>query len=619
MLGLIASDAEQHDAAAILIAHAIRIQGNVPLYCANLGLVLSRQGKLPQALACFRQALASKPNDAVTLAHAGRCLSRMGRFDEAIIALGTSLSLVSNAPTFHELGNALIAASRTEEAIACFQHAVSLEPRLADCYFTLGNLLFASGNWAGGADAYEGAILADQTQPEYYFNLGVVRTLQTLHPEAIRCYLKAVQLRPEYAVAHNNLGILYQKAGDKDQASWHYQRASEIQPGYSEAWYNTGALLQEQEEHEKACQVYRNVLSSPLTSLSLEAHLHNNLANGLLALGQPGAALDEYDRALALDSEAVEAHWNRAIVQLTLGRYKEAWAEYEWRLRQPDALVRQFSQPRWDGAPLGRRRLFLYAEQGLGDTLQFARFARLIHETNARRKDPEQGGPRVVLECQAPLAGLLKRLQGVDSVVGAGMPIPEFDVHIPLLSLPGIFGTTLETLSGQRTYLSADSKRRRQWRLHMARQAPGHLRVGLCWSGNPNHRNDRNRSLPAEFLNCLATIPGVAYYNLQINAQAMPNIDFRPLLRPLDDFEETAALTANLDLVITVDTAVAHLAGGMGRPVWVLLPMVADWRWMTERDDSPWHSSARLFRQTKAKDWRTVIDRVRESLMQLAA
>ena len=618
LLGLIASDADRNDAAAVLIAHAIRLQGNVPLFCSNLGLVLTRQGKLPQAIACFRQALAGKPDDPAILAHMGRCLSGMGRVEEAIIALGTSLSFHPEARTFQELGNVLIAAGRAADAIACFERAVELNPGLAESYFTLGNLRFAAGHWDRGADAYEGAIQADRGQPQYHFNLGVVRTLQERYPEAMQCYAHAVQLRPEYAEAHNNLGILHQKGGDLAQAAWHYERALEIEPGYPDAWYNTGSLLQEGGDHQEACAIYRNVLANPRLTASpaaLEGHVRNNLANGLLALGEPQEALAEYDRALVLHPEGVEARWNRAVARLTLGRYGEAWEDYEWRLRQPDVPRREFAQPRWDGAPLAGRRLLLHAEQGLGDTLQFARYAGLIP-----RKNPKTDRSRVILECQPPLTGLLARLGGVDSVVGEGLPLPEFDVRIPLLSLPGIFGTALETIPGQRPYLSADPVRSERWRIHMESHAPSPaLRVGLCWSGNPKHRNDANRSLPAELLTCLAGLPGIAYFNLQVEPKTLPTLDFTPLLNPLYDFEETAALTANLDLVITVDTAVAHLAGGMGRPVWVLLPLVADWRWLTGRDDSPWHPSAKLFRQTKAKDWRTVIERVKEKLQDLAA
>lgn len=614
LLGLIASQAGQFDAAAALIGQAIRLKGNLPLFCANLGYILRQQGKIPQALACYRQSLLGKPNDPGVLAETGRCLLALGKPEEAAIALATGIGLEPDAAAFQDLGAALRTLGKTADAIACFQHATALDPSLAESHFSLGNLLFANGEPDRGALAYRKAIEADGSRAEYHFNLAVVLTVQGNPNEAAACYGTAVRLRPDYAEAHNNLAILYQKSGCYQLAAQHYKRAVEIDPGYSEALYNNGSLLQDQEDHEEACRIYRRLLGH--CEPELERRVRNNLANGLLALGRPRKALAEYNRAIVLDPKAVEAHWNRAVALLTLGKYSEAWEDYEWRLRQPHARQREFRQPRWDGAPLNGRRLLLHAEQGLGDTIQFARFAPLA------QNDSRQPPSTVILECQQPLVKLLGTVKGLD-LVTAFDAAPEFDLHLPLLSLPGLFGLTLKHVSRNVPYLETAPDRLERWRRHIDGVSAGsRARVGLCWAGNPRHHNDRNRSVSPHLLDPLGALPEIAYFCLQQQPNGAPAIDFKPLLEPLDDFETTAALSANLDLVITVDTAVAHLAGALARPLWLMLPAVADWRWLTERDDSPWYPTARLFRQDRRtigmKDreeaWRPVIERVKTSL-----
>lgn len=359
-------------------------------------------------------------------------------------------------------------------------------------------------------------------------------------------------------------------------------------------------LLQQSNAFEQACREYRAFLRDQ----PKHAGAHNNLGNTLIAMGRPAEALRHFDRALSLDPGAAETRFNRAVAQLSLGHYQKGWRDYESRFHQPGHPGRRALAPEWKTQPLQGKRLLLYAEQGLGDTLQFIRFA-----------DPVQcRGARVTLECQPRLAKLLSRIPAIEAVMVKENPPPPLDFQLALLSAPQRLNITLETLPAA-PYLKAAPCLLEEWHAHLVRIAgPVPSRVGLCWTGNRRHKNDRNRSMPPSFLERLADIPGIAFFDLCPEAVDWPDLPLKPLRRPLVDFEDTAALIANLDLVITVDTAVAHLAGALGRPVWILLPYASDWRWLSGREDSPWYASARLFRQRQAGDWGEVLERVRQAL-----
>jgi len=331
-----------------------------------------------------------------------------------------------------------------------------------------------------------------------------------------------------------------------------------------------------------------------------------NLGNSLLALGRPEEAIRCYRRTLDDDPDSVEAHWNLGVANLLLGRFEEGWKGHEWRFRQKDARARQFPQPMWDGSPLRGRSILLHSEQGLGDTLQFVRYAPLV----------KQRGGHVILECQEPLYRLLAGVRGVDRLIARGRPLPRFDCHAPLLSLPGIFRTTLATLPGKVPYIRVAREEVGRWhRTIEARMgARSGLKVGLTWAGNPGHKNDRNRSLPAHELAALAGLDEVVFFGLQKGSAGGCGLDTIDLLEPASDFLDTAAILLNLYLLISVDTSVAHLAGALGKPVRTLLPFAPDWRWMLGRDDSPWYPSMKLYRQIRRKDWAEVLERVKMGL-----
>jgi hypothetical protein len=328
-----------------------------------------------------------------------------------------------------------------------------------------------------------------------------------------------------------------------------------------------------------------------------------------------GGGLEEavscYRRALELKPNLVEAHANLGVTLLRLGHYKEGWSEYEHRLEYL-SLSRRFSKPRWNGERAEGRTILIHGEQGFGDALHLLRYALLV-----RRRS---GAKRVLLEARAPLARLFAAHSGSDLEIvsggsSAGSTMPPFDCHVPLMSLPLALGL-FEPLPMSHAYLTADADLRQSWRTTLG--APPTMRVGLAWAGNPEHRSDRRRSLSPETLAPLLECPGLQFYSLQIDrpsggfSEESPLIDLTP---HITDFADTAAFVAELDLVITVDTAVAHLAGALGKPVWMLNRFDSCWRWFLNRDDTPWYHSMRQFRQTSRGDWAGVIERVRDALL----
>jgi len=334
----------------------------------------------------------------------------------------------------------------------------------------------------------------------------------------------------------------------------------------------------------------------------LEAH--NNMGNVLMDLDRFDAAAACYTKAISLKPDDPGAHKNLGIINLLLGNFDIGWPEYSWRRLEDDPLlkVRAYSQPLWDGEDLTGKTIFLYPERGLGDAIQFVRYLPMVRER----------GGHVVFDVPLPMVRLFEDLDGVNVMVKSGVSIPPFDYHAPLLEMPRQFGTTLDTFPQAAAYLSADKELVETWAERLGSKQG--YRVGLVWAGNPSHFNDRNRSIDPELFRPLIEVPGVSAFSLLVGRDGEAARVFGQAITDLaggfTDFAETAAAIANMDLVISVDTAVVHLAGAQGTPVWTLLPLNPDWRRMLGRDDSPWYSSMRLFRQEKRMDWQSVLKRV---------
>ena len=508
------------------------------------------------------------------------------------------------AEAYGDLAILLYQVGRLGEAEEACRQVIEKQPASAEAHANLAAVLLAQGRYAAAEAAAQAALALQPDYAEAHNNLGNALERLERFEQAEASYRRALALRPDFALAHHNLGNVLERGRRWPEAEGCYRRAIELVPEFAEAYNNLGALLQQQSRWEEAIECY----SQALRLRPGMAEAHNGLGVALQWDNRDAEALVCYEQALALNPEFPEAHYNRATLWLRRGNFEQGWQEYEWRRRLSDVPWRRFPQPLWDGAPLAGRTILLHAEMGLGDTVQFARYAPLV---------AERGG-QVVLECQPGLAPLMESLGGVAQVVPAGALLPEFDVRLPLLSLPRVFGTTLVSIPREVPYLSAPAERIRFWRERIG-AAPG-LKVGLAWAGNPHSKTARKRFMPVANFAALAALPGVRLFSLQRGPQ-VAELDSLPPGCKVTQLEEeggevidTAAIILNLDLVIAVDTMVAHLAGALGKPVWVLLASSPEWRWMLGREDSPWYPTARLFRQTRLGEWNDVMARVVEAL-----
>ncbi len=417
--------------------------------------------------------------------------------------------------------------------------------------------------------------------------------------EAAFQFRKALAMTPDFADAVISLGYCLHQLGKYDEAVLVYDAALEGTPTLVVAWNNRGnALL-------KLCR-YAAAAESYSRALELAPELHDTrvaLATCYQALGLVKEAMGACETVLKAAPGHAEAHWNRALLLLLKGDYRDGWREYEWRWRKRNftSPQRDFPQPRWQGEPVAGKTILVHAEQGFGDMLQFCRYIPLVAAL----------GAKVVFECHPPLVALMESLAGGDvSVVAMGEPLPLFDLQAPLMSLAMIFDTTVETIPCDVPYLAPPGGRLPFWQSQIIDSRC--FKIGLCWAGK--RYPDPGRSCPAELLAMLAEIPGVSWYSLQVGwGDALPLV-MSDLTAHIRDFGDTAALVAQFDLIITVDTAVAHLAGAMGKECWVMLPNAPDWRWLLGRGDSPWYPTMRLFRQREVGAWRDVIRQVREAL-----
>jgi tetratricopeptide (TPR) repeat protein len=492
-------------------------------------------------------------------------------------------------------------AGRLPEAEAGYRRILAVQPNHADSLHYLGLIAAQIGRHDLAAELIGRAVAVRPGMPDYLNNLGLSLLALGRAAEAADAHRRAAARAPGMAEAHNNLGNALRALGRPAEAEASYRHALALAPTMAPAHNNLGAALADLDRLEEAEQSYR----AALERWPDYPEAHNNLGNTLRALGRWPEATGSYRQAIALAPDYAEAHYNLGWSLLLAGDYAEGWAEFDWRWRIDGGQeARDLPAPLWAGEPFDGRTLLLHAEQGAGDTFMFCRYAALA----ARRG-------RVVLEAPAPLVGLLSRLPGLAGIVPAGAELPPFDLHCPLLNLPRAFGTVLSSVPAEVPYLTADPDRVAAWRDRLRGIDRRH--IGLVWAGNPVQRDDRRRSIPLAGLAPLATVPDVTYVSLQKGRREPPPdgmrlIDWTDELR---DYDDTAALIEALDLVIGVDTGVVHLAGALGRPVWVMNRFEPYFAWLTGRSDSPWYPSLRQFRQPAPGEWGSVIESVRAALV----
>jgi tetratricopeptide (TPR) repeat protein len=609
-LALIAHGRGQYELAATLFERAIAANDRIPQCYNSLGITLCALSRLEEAVACYRKALLLDPDYAEAHNNLGNALRSQGNVVEAIALFEHALALnPSFAEAYNNLGNALCALSRLEEAVACYRKALLLDPDYAEAHNNLGNALRSQGNVVEAIALFEHALALNPNLAEAYNNLGNALKDEGKPGEALVQYQRASMTNPNFVDALNSIGTSYLERGDLDSAVAQFNRVLALKPDHPGFRNNLANALKKQGKLGEAVVQYQRVL----TLKPDYAEAHNNFANSLYELGELRDALRGYERALAIEPELALAHFNLGLGLLLDGQLERGWSEYDWRWRSVNKHYESasFAQPRWRGEILGRDKvLLLHAEQGLGDTIHFCRYVPLA---GARA--------RVALQVQRPLVGLLSSLSGFEEILRAGDPLPQFDAHCPLLSLPGAFKTEVDIIPAAIPYLEAESTRVLRWREILGGTG---FRVGIVWQVNPLSETEQRRSIPLSHFATLAKIPNVRLISLQKThgldqLAALPEDAQIEILGPdfdngPDAFLDTAAVMENLDLVITADTAAAHLAGALGRPTWVLLRHVPHWTWMLDRDDSPWYPSVRLFRQPRKDDWTDVFCKVENEL-----
>jgi tetratricopeptide (TPR) repeat protein len=555
-----------------------------------LGVITAMTGKPREALAWMDRAIDVDPRNGVVLNNRGLARQELGEFAAALRDHERALAIDAR---YHEAhfarGNALKGLRRWEEALVSYRRAIALHPDHAPAVCNSGVVLMEMKRWDAALACFDRALMIKPDFAEAYNNRGNVLCEQQHWPAALASYERALALNPRYAAAHCNRAFVLYELMRWEEALASCDRAIALDPDYAAAHTNRGGVLR--------------------------------------SLQRLDAAVASFDRAIALRPDLVTAHVNRSMALLLAGDFERGWLGYEWRWRGESGWCssdrRSFAQPLWRGdAPLGGKTILIYAEQGLGDTIQFCRYAK---ELVAR-------GARVILEVPETLLRLLSGLEGVAQVVARGAPLPEFDCYCPLLSLPLACGTTLTSIPAPTAYLSGGIERGRRWQEKLGPR--GKPRVGIAWSGGfrPNQpelwaANDR-RNIP---LTALAPLehPGIEFYSLQkgqpaestlaeLIARGWDGPALADFAGELNDFADTAALIEQLDLVISVDTSIAHLAGALGKPVWILNRFDSCWRWMLERSDSPWYPSARIYRQRRPGEWDAVVASVRRDLEQWA-
>ena len=522
----------------------------------------------------IRSKLRCEPEPARCLEQAENAYQR-GALDEA---RHSCLEILRSSPSDVRalclLASIAADAKQIDDGMQWARKALAVEPRAAVPHYAMGRLWETAGRYA----------------------------------DAEASYRTAVSLDPSHAKAHNNLGAVLHMQGKMDAALTCYRKALELDPAQPQANQNYAAFVRDPDAQELAIQGYlRQIADNPGDAAAL-----NNLANTYVDLGRHEEALSCLERCIALEPGRAEAHFSKAFMLLLRGDYAAGWKEYEWRWRIDafNAGAQRFPQPLWDGRRLPGGTVLIHGESGFGDMLQFVRYAPLVAERCAA----------VVLECQPALVPLLQGFDGVRQVVAQGAPLPPFAAHVPLIMLPGIFRTTLQSVPWRGPYVHADAKRIAEWRALVASGDRTRLKVGLVWAGDPANWGDRKRSITLAMLAPLARVSGAMFYSLQkgkpsAEASAPPaGMKFIDHTARIRDFADTAALMSLLDIVISIDTSVAHLAGAMGVPTWVLLAFSADWRFHLERSDNPWYPTMRLFRQPSDGDWAGAIDRLVDEL-----
>jgi tetratricopeptide (TPR) repeat protein len=547
------------------------------------GLLLHQQGNLNGARSFYEQVLKIQPRHFDALQLLGTIAGQMKDYQQSLELLTKALTINPSHPiTHYNRGQALQELNRFEDALVSYDRAIALKPDYAEAYSNRGSILHELKQFKEALVSLQQAITINpRLSALTYYNLGL--TLQELKhfEDAIANYQQAIVIKPDYAQAYSNYGIALHQLGRFEEGIDSYNKAIFLKDDYEDAYYNRAICFEQLKHFEDA------------------------IAN--------------YQQAIVIKPDYAQAHWNLSLVQLLKGNFKDGWLGYEWRWKNEEtnkiAGIRAFSQPLWLGEePLVGKTILLYAEQGLGDTIQFCRYVPMVSAL----------GAKVILEVPSSLVGLLHDLESVSQIIPYGDKLPEFDYQCPLLSLPLAFKTNLNNIPSYPHYITSNKNKVAQWRQYIGESG---FKIAIVWQGSSQNKIDVGRSFSVHLFEGLSKIKGVRLISLQKNVgveqlQSLPaEMQIEVLPEDFDSssgaFLDSAAVMKCVDLVITSDTALAHLAGALGVKTWLPLKYVPDWRWLLDRDDSPWYPSIKIYRQATRGDWDSVFERIKNDLLKL--
>jgi tetratricopeptide (TPR) repeat protein len=602
MLAVICSEKGEYEESEKLFRATISLDPYFPPGYYNYGSLLAKQKKYLAAITQFDKALSIFPNFAPAHCDRGLALKELGRFDEALGSLTEAVSLAPNVPmVWYNRGNVYSQKHDYSSALSDYDRAIKIDPHYADAWLGHGNAFAGLKRYDEAFAAYDRALALKPDLVKVWLARGNVLYDLKRHDEALVAYDKALGLKSDLAEAWLGRGSACYDLKRYDEALAACNNALAHKPDWN-AWLARAGVLYGLNRYDEALVAFDNAIA--LKPDLAEAWLGRG--NIFKNLSRYNEAFVAYDKAHALKPDLAEAQCNEALIRLVLGDTECGWKkfEYRWDTKLMRGWKRNFPQRLWLGdSDIKNKTILIHAEQGLGDTIMACRYVRMLASL----------GAKVIVEVQTPLKSLLKTLEGVSMLIGKGETIPRFDVQCPTMSLPLAFKTTIETIPAKVPYLAVSKDIIEKWR---SKLTGAEIKVGIAWAGNPNHPSDLDRSIPLKSILPIVGVEGARYFSLQKDLRDGDKeiLDVTSEIVQLDqamnDFEDTAAIMMSLDLVISCDTSIVHVAGALSRPIWVLLPFSPDWRWLLDRNDSPWYPTARMFRQKSIGEWSTVTNDV---------